>query len=124
MSMKAGLTGLRDVYGPREVEALNKRGEWFRGEINQIAMTRQVGVQAIGKGSMMAIHFQRGPIARPSDVDPAASKRALLHLEMLRAGYSLARRGFMTLSLALEDDDYDGFLGAFDNFSAEYAGLI
>ncbi len=124
MSMKAGLTGLRDVYVPAQIDALNKRGEWFRSEINNIAMSRQVAIQATGKGSMMAVHFQRGPITRPSDVDAAPAKRALLHLSMLEAGYSMARRGFMTLSVALEDRDYDGYLSAFDRFTADYADLI
>jgi glutamate-1-semialdehyde 2,1-aminomutase len=124
MSMKAGLTGLRDVYGQREAAALNKRGEWFRSELNRIAMGRQVGMQAIGRGSMMSLHFQRGAISRPGDIAPEMAKRALLHLSMLEAGYSLARRGFMTLSLALEQADYDGFLSAFDGFTREYADLI
>ncbi len=43
---------------------------------------------------------------------------------MLEAGYLLARRGFMNLSLALEQADYHGFLSAFDEFTREYADLI
>lgn len=124
MSMKAGLTGLRDVYGAAEVAALNARGDWFRGELNAIAERRQAGVQAVGQGSLMTIHFQRGPIARPDEVQPAVAKRALLHLIMLESGYSIARRGFMSLSLALEQADYDGFLVAFEAFASDYNGLI
>jgi hypothetical protein len=52
------------------------------------------------------------------------AKRGLLHLSMLEAGYLLTRRGFMNLSLALEQADYDGFLSAFDEFIREYADLV
>jgi len=124
VSMKAGLTGLRDVYTAAEVAALNRRGEWFRGELNRVAMSRQVGIQAVGQGSMMALHFQRGPIDRPADVRPEPAKRALLHLGMLEAGFYMARRGFMTLSLALEPADYDGYLSAFDVFCVEHGDVI
>jgi glutamate-1-semialdehyde 2,1-aminomutase len=124
MSMKAGLTGLRDVYGEREIKTLNERGDWFLGSLNEIAKKRQTAMQIIGRGSMMAIHFQRETIARPSDIEAATSKRALLQLTMLEAGYYIARRGFMALSLALEDRDYHGFLKSFDAFAEEHGDMV
>jgi hypothetical protein len=42
--------------------------------------------------------------------------RALLHLHMLEAGYSYARRGFVALSLPLEEPDIDGFAEAVEAF--------
>lgn len=36
----------------------------------------------------------------------------LLHLHMLKPGYSYARRGFIALSLPLIEEDVDGFADA------------
>ena len=41
---------------------------------------------------------------------------ALLHLHMLERGYSYARRGFVALSLPLDERDVDGFAAAVKSF--------
>ena len=82
-------------------------------------------MQVTGVGSILAMHFQERPIRRPGDTkETPAELRALFHLEMLQAGYYLARRGFMSLSLALVEADYDGFEAAFEGFLDEHRTLL
>jgi hypothetical protein len=70
------------------------------------------------------VHFQRGPIKAPRDIDPAPQARALFHLEMMARGFYLSRRGYMTLSLVLGEDDFAGFTAAFDEFWQTYGHLL
>ena len=125
LTMAAGLTGLRDIYTPEVARAHNARADTFRMELNRLFEERDVPAQATGIGSLMCVHFQRGAIRRPSDlsaVDPEV--KMLFHLEMLAAGFYLARRGFMSLSLPLGDEDYAGFRAALGDFLDNYAPLF
>jgi glutamate-1-semialdehyde 2,1-aminomutase len=82
-------------------------------------------VQVTGAGSILTMHFQTKPIRRPADTkETPAEVRGLFHLEMLRSGYYLARRGFISLSLPLVATDYDGFAAAFDGFLDEHRTLL
>jgi glutamate-1-semialdehyde 2,1-aminomutase len=124
VSMAAGLAGLRQVYTPDAATALSACGERFRARLNAIFAERQMAVQATGAGSLLNVHFQRGPIRRAADIDPAPQLRALFHLEMMARGYYLARRGFMALSLALAAEEYAGFAAAVEDFCEAYAPLL
>jgi len=125
LTMAAGLTGLRDIYTPDVARSHNARGDAFRTELNRLFEERDVPARATGIGSLMCVHFQRGPIGRPADlvaVDPQI--KMLFHLEMLAAGFYLARRGYMSLSLSLGDEDYAGFRRALEDFLDNYAPLF
>ena len=124
MTMAAGLAGLEQVYTPEAARALTATGDALRGRLNRLFAERNVAAQVTGVGSLMNIHFQRGAIRRPADVVPAEEKRALFHLEMMARGYYLARRGYMTLSLALEAPDYDGFAAAAGAVVDDYATVL
>lgn len=124
MTMAAGLAGLTEVYTPDTARRLNERGERFRAELQAILDKRQVNAQMTGVGSLISIHFQRSPIKAPRDIDPAPEARALFHLDMMARGYYLARRGYMTLSLALGEAEYDGFTANFENFFNSYGHLL
>lgn len=113
MSMAAGLAGLRDVFTPEAAEALSESGERLRARLDEAAGARGLPVQATGVGSILTLHFQEGPIRRPEDVEPAPELRGLVHLEMMARGFYMARRGYMSLSLPLEDSDHDAFVAAF-----------
>jgi glutamate-1-semialdehyde 2,1-aminomutase len=58
-----------------------------------------------GWGSMMAIHSVRGPVGSPADLvdaDPVLTE--LVFHELLHRGCYVAPRGFVALSLAIDDD--------------------
>jgi hypothetical protein len=49
-------------------------------------------------------------------VPEATELRGLLHLHMLERGFSYGRRGFVALSLPLDEKDIDGFAAAVEEF--------
>jgi glutamate-1-semialdehyde 2,1-aminomutase len=124
LSMAAGLAGLQRVFTPETAVALNARGDALRERLNRVVRERQVFAQVTGVGSLLNLHFQRGDIRAPRDIDPAPEARALFHLAMMERGFYLARRGYMTLSLALSVEDHDRFAAAFEDFWASYSHLF
>jgi glutamate-1-semialdehyde 2,1-aminomutase len=115
LTMAAGAAGLR-VYTAAEVERLNGLGDRLRDRLNAFALENDVELLATGYGSMVGLHFTRGPVRRTADVPVASERRALLHLHLLEQGYSCARRGFVALSLPLDETDVDGFAAATEAF--------
>lgn len=112
VTMAAGVAGLREVYPPEVAIAHNRRGDVLRTRLNTLFAEEDVAIQATGIGSLIGIHFQRTQIRTPDDIVAASDKRALLHLEMLACGCYFARRGYLALSLPLEQADYDAFTDA------------
>jgi glutamate-1-semialdehyde 2,1-aminomutase len=125
LTMAAGVAAMGSVYTPEAAERLTRRGDRFRERLNEIGRCRGLPVQVTGVGSIMAVHFHERPIRRPADTkETPAALRALFHFEMLRSGFYLARRGFMSLSLVLAEEDYDGFSAAFERFLDEHRILL
>ena len=125
LTMAAGLTGLRDIYTPERVINHNRLGDEFRERLNRVIARHNVPMSASGIGSLMCIHFQPEPprcVGESVNVDPRLS--TLFHLEMLLAGLYVADRGYMSLSLALENKDYETFLSAFDHVLSRHSGLM
>ena len=125
LSMAAGVAGLTRVFTPHAAEALNAGGDRLRTRLNAAVAKRDLPLQVLGQGSMLCIHPQRAAVRRPADlarVRPEARK--LLHLEMNLRGFYLARRGFMSLSLALGAADHDALVGAFEAYLEEYAPVL
>ena len=125
LSMAAGVAGLTRVFTPHAAEALNAGGDRLRTRLNAAVAKRDLPLQVLGQGSMLCIHPQRAAVRRPADlarVRPEARK--LLHLEMNLRSFYLARRGFMSLSLALGAADHDALVGAFEAYLEEYAPVL
>jgi glutamate-1-semialdehyde 2,1-aminomutase len=114
--MAAGAAGLTQVYTASEVERLNGLGDRLRDRLNAFAVEHELEFCATGYGSMVGLHFTRGPVRRIADLPKTEELRALLHLHMLERGYSYARRGFVALSLPLDDAEIDGFAAAVEEF--------
>ena len=125
LTMAAGVAAMSSVYTPDAAEQLTARGDCLRDRLNTIGRQRGLPVQVTGAGSILAMHFKTKPIRRPADAkETPAEVRGLFHLEMLRSGYYLARRGFISLSLPLVTADYDGFAAAFEGFLDEHRTLL
>jgi glutamate-1-semialdehyde 2,1-aminomutase len=124
LTMAAGIAGLEQVYTPEAAERLNAGGDRLRAKLNAAAEKHDVPIQVLGQGSMLCFHPQAGLIRRPADLAKApAALRKLLHLELNLRGLYLARRGFMSLSLPMTDDDHDVMVAAFDAYLGDYAGV-
>jgi len=120
LSMAAGAAGLGRVFTEAAADELNERGERLKERLNAIGEQTGVPVQVTGTGSILSLHYQSEPIERPADTaatPPAV--RTLTHLGLIERGYITARRGFMSLSLALSETDLDGFVSAFQDVVTE-----
>jgi glutamate-1-semialdehyde 2,1-aminomutase len=115
LTMAAGVAGLA-VYGEAEVARLNALGDRLRNRLNAFAAGRDFELCATGYGSLVGVHLTRGPVRRRSDVRQRAELQALLHLHLLERGFSCARRGFVALSLPVQDAEVDGFAAAVEAF--------
>jgi glutamate-1-semialdehyde aminotransferase len=73
---------------------------------------------ATGYGSLVGLHFARGPVRSERDVPESAELRGLLHLHMLERGFSYGRHGFIALSLPLGEAEIDRFAAAVEEFLA------
>ncbi len=131
LSMAAGLAGITGLLTEDALASLNARGDDLRERLNGLATARGLPVQATGCGSLINLHFHRGPIACVQDYQadaPTTARRnqlvRLLHLDMLAAGQYLAARGFMALSLPIGDADCDRLVAAVDEFLAVRGPLI
>jgi glutamate-1-semialdehyde 2,1-aminomutase len=115
LSMAAGAAGLSSVFTPETATALSARGDRVRDRLNRAFAEADVEWQCTGLGSILGLHPTRAVITRPSDLAGCDDRRReLLFLDLLEDGWYIARRGFIALSLALTDDDLDGFIAAVD----------
>jgi glutamate-1-semialdehyde 2,1-aminomutase len=125
VSMAAGYAGLSQVFTPDVADDFYNLGETFRARLNELASARGVGVQVTGSGSILGIHTLSHVIRAPHDSEDLVPDRQLLiHLEMMLRGFTYAQRGYMTLSLAMTDDNLDGFANAFDEVLGLHGDLL
>ena len=125
LTMAAGIAGLRDVYTDEAAAALNARGEALRARLNAIFTRDGVELQATGYGSMMAFHATSAPIGKPEDLagtDPQVIE--LLFFDLIEAGFWIARRGMIALSLAITDADCDRLCAAVERFVTRRKALL
>ncbi len=125
LTMAAGLAGLTEVFTPDAAAALNTRGEALRTRLNALCRAADAPLTFTGIGSMLAVHTQRGPIATPSDAGrDHAGMKELLFFDLLAAGFWMARRGMMALSLPVGDAECDRLAAALGEFLTVRAPLF
>lgn len=127
LTMRAGVAGLEKVFTPVRARELHAAGEALRQRLNFAAAGSLMKV--LGCGSILAFHFTAEPLLEltcPGDwrEDEIGELFDLFHLDMLHRGFYLARRGYVALSLAVGQDELDGFERAVEGFIDEYAGLL
>lgn len=116
LTMAAGAAGLTRVLTDEEIARLNGLGDRLRDRLNAFAAERELEFCATGYGSLVGLHFARGPVRSERDVPESPDLRGLLHLHMLERGFSYGRRGFIALSLPLGEAEIDGFAAATEEF--------
>ncbi|CAN7146637.1 aspartate aminotransferase family protein [Bosea sp. LjRoot237] len=120
LSMSAGIAALTQVFTPDVAEALHARGEQLRERLNALFRSADVSLQATGQGSLMNIHAVRGPVNSLDNLDGSDDRlKELVFLDLLERGFYLARRGFIALSLAVDDAATEQFLGALQDIVSE-----
>lgn len=123
-TMVAGLMGLTQRYTPEVAVELSGRGEKLRADLNALFSAQDVPMVATGIGSVMNLHMQREPIRRPEDVHDSAVAKGILHLDLISRGFLVARRGYITLSLAHTEDHLARFQQAIAQFVEDYGPCL
>ncbi|HEY7360521.1 MAG TPA: hypothetical protein VH642_06890 [Streptosporangiaceae bacterium] len=100
------------------------RGDALREELAQLFRAAGAPFGATGVGSLLAIHAMAAPVRSPRDLsrgDPQLLE--LLFLDLLEAGYYIAPRGYLALSLALTPGQLAGFVAAVGQALEDRAAL-
>ncbi len=119
VSMAAGVATLTDVLTPAVLAATNARGERLRSELNSTFARHRVPMCVAGAGSLMNLHGTSGPVTSIDDLRLADDRwKELLFFDALDAGYYLARRGFIALSIEITDDDVDEVIAFVDRWAS------
>jgi glutamate-1-semialdehyde 2,1-aminomutase len=124
LSMAAGYAGLSQLFTAEVVEALFRRGEELRADLNALSVEAGATLRWTGMGSLLTAHFQTEPIRAARDIRPAPELRELFHLDMLERGYYLARRGMIALSLEIGDEECRSFRSAVAEFLTQRHALL
>ncbi len=124
-SMAAGLTGMRDIYTAERAAAHTARGTRLRAQLNDVIARHGLAAQVTGAGTIMCFHFHDVPVQNPEQTKLTRPEAyALFHLEMLKRGIYFARRGYVSLSLELTEEDDAALLTAFDEVLAEHGETL
>jgi glutamate-1-semialdehyde 2,1-aminomutase len=118
LTMAAGAAGLTRVLTDAEIARLNALGDRLRDRLNAYAADHELEFCATGYGSLVGLHFTRGPVRSERDIPDSRELLGLLHLHMLERGFSYGRRGFVALSIPLSEREIDGFAAAVEEFLA------
>jgi len=124
LSMAAGHAGLRQLFTAEAAEALFRRGEQLRHQLNALSSEAGARLQWTGMGSMLTAHFQTEPISAARDIQPQAELRELFHLDLLDRGCYLARRGMVALSLEIGEEECRIFRSAVEDFLERRRDLL
>ena len=126
LTMAAGRVGLEEIFTPGRAMELHARGVELIGESREVA--KGTLMKWTGLGSIMNVTFTTTPVGEigcPEDFgEPVRELGDLLHLFLLERGFYIARRGFVSLSLVLTEEDLAGFVGAVREFVEEHKDLL
>jgi glutamate-1-semialdehyde 2,1-aminomutase len=124
-SMMAGQVALTKVFTAQKADAFAKSCEEFRQKLNDDMVKRRLPVQFSGLGSLITIHFARGPINTPKDIPPVSKKLGqLFHMESLLRSVLVAARGDIFISLPVTSVQLQTLRNAISAFVDDYAALI
>ncbi len=124
-SMAAGIAGLQQLYTPERAAEHTERGNRLRGQLNDVIAGHGLPAQVTGLGTIMCFHFHDQPVRNPEQTRLTRPEaHAVFHLEMLKRGIYFARRGYVSLSLELTDEDDAALLGAFDEVLSEFGDIL
>lgn len=124
VSMAAGVATLTEVLTPEVLARTNDRGDHLRDALNDTFARHGVPMCAAGSGSLMNVHGTAGPVDSVDDLRTADDRwKELLFFAALEAGFYLARRGFIALSIEITDADIAAFVEFVDAWASSATTL-
>jgi len=125
ITMSAGVAAMGSVLTEDALTGLNAKGDRLRDQLNGLAREYGARLCFTGAGSLIGMHALD---TLPTNVDDCQGGEdrivELAFLDLLERGYYVARRGFISLMLPLEDTDLEGFAGAFKSILEERQAVI
>ncbi len=119
VTMAAGLAAIADVLDADVLMATNARGDRLRASLDNTFRRHSIPMCATGTGSLLNVHGTPGPVHSAADLAGADDRwKELFYFAALDAGFYLARRGFIALSIEITDDDINAFLDVVDEWCA------
>ena len=107
ISMAAGVAALKEVLTPAAIVAVNERGDQLRERLNDIFVARGLPIVVRGRGSMMNFW------------PTSDAWMELLFHACLDAGFYIARRGMIALSLEVTTEHIEEFCAHIDRWAAD-----
>ncbi|MGX1097921.1 aspartate aminotransferase family protein [Amorphus sp. MBR-141] len=105
LTMAAGIAAIETYLTAENLDALFARGEAFRADLNALFAARSAPYAVTGLGSIMNVHGRGAP-------STDAALRRLLQFDLAEAGWYIAPRGLIALSLPIGEAETEGFLAA------------
>jgi len=114
-TLAAGIVAL-DLLTEEVIDHINRLGERLRSRLREVIEREEVDAQLTGIGSLIGIHFTRGPIRNYRDALQAPrTLLSLLHLLLLNRGIMTAPRGLFSISTAMRESEIEQFVSAFED---------
>lgn len=114
-TLAAGIAAL-DSLTEEAIAHINQLGERLRSRLREVIETAGIDAQLTGIGSLVGIHFTRGPIRNYRDVlEAPRNLLSVLHLLLLNRGIMTAPRGLFCTSTVMSGTDIDQFVDAFED---------
>jgi glutamate-1-semialdehyde 2,1-aminomutase len=114
-TLAAGIAAL-DSLTEEAIAHINQLGERLRSRLREVIETAGIDAQLTGIGSLVGIHFTRGPISNYRDVlEAPRSLLSVLHLLLLNRGIMTAPRGLFCTSTVMSESEIEQFVGAFED---------
>ena len=124
ISMAAGVAALTEVIEPQGLREVNERGDRLRARLNSVFAESGLPMCVTGWGSLNTVHGTGGPVSCPADLKTADDRlKELLFFDLLDQGFYMARRGFIALSLEIDDSHVDELIAIVEAWSHEAKGF-
>ncbi len=112
ITMAAGVAAL-GALDDDTLADLNRRGDRLRMELNETFDHHGIPMCATGLGSIIGVHPVAGPVASIDDLATADRRvRQMWFFASLAAGFFVAPRGFLALSIEITDAQVAAYLDA------------
>ena len=116
-TMAVGAAVHESLIDADALAAVNQRGDRLRLGLNARFATAPLPFTTTGWGSILAIHPVPGPVCSAADLADADPRwRELLFHDLLAAGFYVAPRGYLALTMEVTDDDTGRLLEAVGDF--------
>jgi glutamate-1-semialdehyde 2,1-aminomutase len=125
LTMAVGYTAMAEIYTAEAAVALNERGEKLRNSLNEMAVAAQASMQFTGLGSIMCVHMTKAEIKSAADAQAGnLVLRELFYFHLLSLGLYVAKRGMISLSLAITEEQIARLIEGVSAFIRKYRPLL